>query len=308
MQREVLEGLSGTPKTLPCKYFYDQRGSQLFDSICELPEYYPTRTEEAIMQRHAHEMANAIGPSALVLELGSGSSTKTRHLLDQLLRPAVYVPMDISREHLHAAADRIAQEFDDLEVVPQYGDFNHDLVLPEHHTPVDRRVVYFPGSTIGNLVPDEAQALLARIAQFVGVGGGLLVGIDLQKDPAVLEAAYNDSQGVTAAFNKNLLRRLVRELGATIQLDQFEHGAIYNSMEHRIEMHLVSRGDQTLRVGGMQFEMRKGETIRTELSHKYHLEAFAAMATPAGWKQEQAWTDPQGYFAVVYFQAIGGDS
>lgn len=299
-RRDVVAGLSSTPKKLPCKYFYDRVGSRLFDQICELPEYYLTRTEQAIMTRHADEMADRIGPRAMLLELGSGSSTKTRTLLSALHRPAVYVPIDISREHLLDAAARIAKEFDDIEVIPLHGDFHRQLTSPQSNTAIDRRVVYFPGSTIGNLVPTDAEAMLGRIARLVRRGGGLLIGIDLVKDSEVLVAAYNDAQGVTARFNKNLLQRINCELDGGFELGRFAHRAIYNRDLQRIEMHLESCGPQRVRVGGKPFEFADGETIRTELSHKYRLEDFERMAAKAGLKIQQVWTDRREYVAVVY--------
>lgn len=299
-RRDVVAGLSANPKMLPSKYFYDRRGSQLFDEICELEEYYLTRTEQSIVDEHAGAMAERIGRRAMLLELGSGSSTKTRTLLSAVHRPAVYVPIDISHEHLLEAAAGIAEEFPDIEVIPLHGDFGRQLKAPASDTRVDHRVVYFPGSTIGNLVPSEAEALLVRMARLAGEGGGVLIGIDLKKDPAVLEAAYNDTRGVTARFNKNLLRRINRELSGTFDLARFTHKAIFNREHARIEMHLVSRGAQTVSVGGKHFEFADGETVRTELSHKYRLEEFEKMARRAGLEVEQVWTDRREYVAVIY--------
>lgn len=298
---DVLHGLRMSQKTLPSKYFYDQRGSQLFDRICEQSEYYPTRTEIAIMRKHAEQMAELVGPATMLIELGSGSSMKTGELLRHLPRPVCYVPVDISREHLLEAADRIAQQFPDIEVAPVSADFSTDFDLPETETNVDRRVVYFPGSTIGNFRPHDATKLLARIAALVGDEGGLLVGFDLHKDRQTLENAYNDAAGLTAGFNKNLLRRMNQELESNFSLDQFQHRAIYNDSMSRIEMHLVSNHSQQVKIGEDQIEFEAGETIRTELSHKYHIESFAQLAIQAGFDAGQVWTDPRELFAVGYY-------
>lgn len=298
---DALEGLGDHPKWLPSKYFYDQLGSQLFEQICEVEEYYPTRTEISIMRSKAADMAREIGVGAMLIELGSGSSTKTGWLLKELSRPLVYVPIDISREHLFQSAERIASEFRDIEVRPLHADFGSTLQLPEHETVVKKRVAYFPGSTIGNFRPADALALLRRVARMVGPGGGLLIGFDLVKSPAVLEQAYNDSAGVTAAFNLNLLTRLNRELGGDFALSQFEHQAVYNDALERVEMHLVSQSDQFVCLGGESISFAAGETIRTELSHKYRVDSFRELANKAGFELEQFWTDEQELFAVAYF-------
>lgn len=298
---DALEGLQAERKWLPSKYFYDQRGSQLFDQICELEEYYPTRTEIAIMHDHAAEMAQAIGSHAMLIELGSGSSIKTGWLLKEIERPLAYVPVDISGDHLYESAERIAEEFEDVEVLPLHADFAGSMKLPECETEVHRRVVYFPGSTIGNFRPHDARELLHRLAKLVGEGGGLLIGFDLVKSTETLEAAYNDSQGVTAAFNLNLLERMNAELGSDFAVDQFRHQAIYNAKLERIEMHLVSLQQQRVRLGDKVIEFERGETIRTELSHKYRKESFCELAADAGFAQSQVWTDSAEQFAVAYF-------
>ncbi|HVF11165.1 MAG TPA: L-histidine N(alpha)-methyltransferase, partial [Abditibacteriaceae bacterium] len=238
-REEVLHGLQQPQKELPCKYFYDERGSHLFDQICRLEEYYPTRTELAIMQEHAGAMAQLLGRGCLLIEYGSGSSLKTRVLLDHLAAPAAYVPIDISRAHLMRSAGRLAAAYPGLKVLPVCADYTTDFTLPTCHRPIARKAVYFPGSTIGNFDPTQAQNFLCHIAEICGVGGGLLIGIDLKKDACILEPAYNDARGVTAAFNLNLLRRINRELGADFQLDRFQHYAFYNEELGRIEMHLV---------------------------------------------------------------------
>jgi dimethylhistidine N-methyltransferase len=299
LRRDVLEALARRPhKELPTQYLYDARGSALFERICELPEYYPTRTELGIMERDAEAMARGVGPRALLIEYGSGSSIKTQRLLEPLREPAGCVLVDISREHLLASAARLAVDFPHVEVLPVCTDFTAPFSVPRPQGAVRRRVVYFPGSTIGNFLPGAATRLLQQMAAQVGPGGGLLIGTDLRKDPAVLEAAYDDAQGVTAAFNKNLLRRINRELGADFRLDAFTHRAIYDEELGRIEMLLVSREAQVVRVAGRRFELAAGEAIRTEYSHKYTIDGFHRMAAAAGWRAEEVWEDPQEWFAV----------
>jgi len=302
---DVVEGLRHRPKSLPCKYLYDRRGSMLFDRICGLAEYYVTRAELAIMRRFAAQMGDVLGPRVLVIEYGSGSSVKTRLLLDNLVDPAGYVPVDISQRHLKESAERLAREYPHVEVSPVCGDFTCPFELPETSREAAARVVYFPGSTIGNFDSRAAVDLLSGIAGICGLGGGLLIGIDLKKDRTVLEAAYNDRQGVTAAFNMNLLRRINRELGADFDLDRFEHRAVYNESAGRIEIGLVSRCRQEVVIAGERFELRKGEEIRTEHSHKYTLDQFTAMASEAGLKLRRYWTDSLVRFAVLYFEVAG---
>jgi L-histidine N-alpha-methyltransferase len=294
---DIIAGLRDTPKHVSPMYFYDARGSALFDRICTLPEYYPTRTELGILRRHAGAMAAAIGPRALLVEYGSGSSTKTRLLLDRLAEPAAYVPVDISREHLLASAEALAAHYPKLRVVPVCADFTARFALPEV-TGADRVVGYFPGSTIGNFGPAEARKFLADVAEQCGPGGALLIGVDLQKPRAVLEAAYDDARGVTAEFNRNLLRRANRELGADFDLAAFDHRAFWNAALGRVEMHLVSRRDQVAHVAGRAIPFAKGETIHTENSHKYELAGFAALAEAAGFGVERVWTDDAGLFSV----------
>jgi dimethylhistidine N-methyltransferase len=297
---DVVTGLSRRPRRLPCKYFYDQRGSHLFDRICQLDEYYPTRTELAIMQKHAGAMAAATGYGASLIELGSGSSLKTRLLLDALPDLASYVPVDISREHLQSSALRLARSYPRLSIKPVAADFTRDFYVPQAALG-RKRVVYFPGSTIGNFRPADAQRLLQNIARLAGSGGGLLIGIDLVKDRNLLIAAYNDAAGVTAEFNLNLLDRINRELSGTFDLDAFRHQAIYNGARQRIEMHLVSTQSQSARVGDRRFRFELGETICTEFSHKYTIDQFAALAAPAALRLQHVWTDERRWFAVLYF-------
>jgi L-histidine Nalpha-methyltransferase len=297
---DVLRGLGAPEKELPCKYFYDETGSALFEQITELEEYYPTRTELDIMERHATEMAGLFGSRCLLIEYGSGSSVKTRRLLDQLRDPAGYVPVDVSGEHLRRSAHALGEEYPNIEVLPLCADFTRPLRLPACRKPATRRVVYFPGSTLGNFTPGDAIALLRETAVLCGRDGGLLLGIDLRKDPCVMEAAYNDRRGVTAAFNRNILVRINRELGADFDLDQFAHRAFYNTAKERIEMHLVSCRDQVVRVGSVPFFFAAGESIHTENSHKYSLPALTDLAEASGLVVERVWTDERRYFSVVY--------
>jgi L-histidine N-alpha-methyltransferase len=300
---DVLRGLGASQKSLPCKYFYDEAGSALFERITELDEYYPTRTELALMERYAPAMAGLLARRCLLIEYGSGSSVKTRLLLDHAHELAGYVPVDVSAAHLRQTAAALAAQYPRVDVLPLAADFSRPLTLPLARHAVARRVVYFPGSTIGNFVPDDAVALLKQTAALSGAGGGLLLGADLQKDLAILEAAYNDAKGVTAAFNLNLLARINRELGADFALDRYSHRAFYNAPEERIEMHLVSRQDQRVRIGDAEFFIARGEGIHTENSYKYTLPGLAALAKAAGFTVDRTWTDDRNYFTVQYWSA-----
>ncbi len=300
---DLLDGLRRTHKRIPCKYLYDERGSELFERICALPEYYLTRTELAIMDRHAGEMAGALGPRCLVVEFGSGSGRKTALLLDHLKEPAAYVPIDIAGEALARAARRIAAAHPGLEVRPVRADYTDPVDLPRPRATFARRAVYFPGSTIGNFTLPEARRFLGRVAALVGPGGAALVGADLRKDPRVLEAAYDDARGITAAFNLNLLERANRELGADFSTDRFRHAARYDRRRGRIEMHLVSRQAQRVRLPGATIPLARGESILTEYSYKYTLEGLARLAAGAGMTMRRAWTDARAWFAVVYLEA-----
>lgn len=295
---DVLNGLAGSEKTIPCKYFYDAIGSRLFERICDQPEYYPTRTELAIMRRHGAAMAAACGPQCLLIEYGSGSGDKSRLLLERLDTPAGYVPIDVARETLLHSAQTLAHSFAHLEVLPVCADFTQPLELPAPARTPRRRVVYFPGSTIGNLTPDEAAALLRQTARLCGPGGGFLLGVDLKKDPALLHAAYNDRAGVTAAFNLNLLTRINRELGGDLDPAGFWHHAFYNPTVGRIEMHLVSRVEQRLHFGGASFAVAEGESIRTEYSYKYSPAEVRRLAAAGGFAVRQAWFDDAAWFGV----------
>ena len=301
---EVLAGLARSRKQLPCKFFYDRRGSQLFDQICELPEYYLTRTELQILHDHASEMAELLGPRCRFVEYGSGSSSKTRLLLDELHSPASYVPLDISREHLLESAARICAGYPQLKVYPVCADYTKAFALPDGEG-ARRTVIYFPGSTIGNFDPHDARAFLRAAAQRVGIGGGMLTGVDLKKDPSLLHAAYNDASGITAAFNLNLLARINRELDGNFALDRFAHYALYNPRLGRIEMHLVSQAAQTVAAAGRNFAFAEGESIFTESSYKYTLAGFDSLAGASGWHVERVWTDPLKLFSVQYLTVCG---
>jgi dimethylhistidine N-methyltransferase len=299
---EVLRGLSRPQKELPPKLFYDERGSQLFDQITELDEYYPTRTELLITQTYAGEIAERLGPGCLLVEYGSGSSLKTRLLLDSLPSLAGYMPVDISAEYLAQAAAALALRYPQIDIQPICADYTADFQLPLPDTAPRRTAVYFPGSTIGNLHPDEAVRLMAQMRRLAGRDGALLIGADLQKDRAVLERAYNDAAGVTAAFNLNMLARLNRELDATFDLELFEHRAVYNQQRHRIEMHLISLRQQLVQVAGLPFPFAAGESILTECSYKYTMWSFADLAFRAGLMVRKVWTDPQELFSLQYLE------
>jgi L-histidine N-alpha-methyltransferase len=298
LTNDVLAGLKKQPKELSPVWFYDELGSFLFDNICELPEYYITRTELQIMQAHAAEMAQLIGAEAAVIELGSGTSMKTRLLLDRLERPLAYVPVDISREHLFAAAGALSRDYPNLHIVPVCADFTQPFELPQFIRTAQRRIVYFPGSTLGNFDRTQAQALLAQMRDLIGRNGAVLIGIDLYKDPRILERAYADSAGVTAEFNLNALRHVNRELGANFDLDAFEHLALWVEEQSRIEMHLVSKKDQVVIVGGEKIRIASGEHLRTEYCHKYTLESFSGLAATAGLAVRCVWMDPDKLFSV----------
>lgn len=296
---ELRAGLAARPHRIAPKWFYDAQGSAWFDRICELPEYYPTRTELALLDRHAEAMAACIGAGAEILEFGAGSSRKVRVLLDALDAPRRFVPVDISGDHLAAAAAQLRADYPRLEVLPLAADFTvGELPLPPA---VGRRVGFFPGSSIGNFAPAEAQRLLTRFAGWLG-GGGLLVGVDLVKSPALLHAAYNDAQGVTAAFNLNLLARANRELGADFDLSAWEHAAFYNPPEQRIEMHLMSRRAQVVTIGGERFAFEEGESVHTEDSYKYTVPGFQALARRAGWQPRAVWTDAARRFSLHWLE------
>lgn len=299
--REALDGLLGRPKTLPCKYFYDRRGSALFDRICELDEYYPTRTELGIMQMQAAHMAEMFGEGDVLVELGSGSSIKTRLLLDRLKCLAGYVPVDISGDHLEQTAGRLRRDYPHLAVVPVAADYTAPFAIPMGSG--SRVVVYFPGSTIGNFHEVQALGFLRRIRGLCGEHGALLIGVDLRKDIDVLERAYNDAEGVTAEFNLNLLVRMNAELGADFDRNAWRHEAVYNAAYGRIEMHLVSLRAQTVALGGEVIAFAEGESIWTESSYKYTLSGFADLAREAGFAVDRVWTDERQWFSVQMLKA-----
>lgn len=300
---DVLAGLSQPQKTLPCKYFYDETGSRLFDRICELPEYYPTRTEMALLSAKGDEIAACVGASAQIVEYGCGSVRKIRMLLDALDNPASYVAVDISREHLLNAAAALAADYPGLEVHALCADFTKPFeVPPTNGDPDARRVGFFPGSTLGNFSQRDAVEFLAGAAVSLGPGGGMVIGIDLKKDESILHAAYNDSQGVTAAFNLNLLRRVNRDLGGNFDLSLFRHVARYDAAKGRIEMHLTSETEQTVKIAGRTFRFREGESIHTENSHKYSIEEFQGIAREAGFAHRKVWTDPDRLFSIHYLE------
>jgi dimethylhistidine N-methyltransferase len=301
LRAEAIDGLGQAQKSLPCKYFYDALGARLFEAMTELPEYYPTRTELGIMSASVHEMAETIGSHATLVEFGSGVGLKTQKLLDALVEPAGCVLIEISRAALEASAHQLADRYEDMEIIAVCADYTQTLRLPRPRRPSSRTVAFFPGSTIGNFTHDEATRFLERVAELVGQGGGLLIGIDRKKDPSVIEAAYNDSLGVTAAFNLNILRRL-NQVGADFDLKGFHHQAPYVAEEGRIEMHLVSRRDQSVRIGNTTVGFAEGERIVTEHSHKYDLEQFEEMARSAGFVLTDHWSDDRDWFSICFLE------
>jgi len=298
--QEIISGLQQTEKMISPKYFYDERGSQLFDQITTLPEYYPTETEFGIMRESIDEIAGLIGPQASLIEYGSGSSRKTRVLLEHLNEQAVYVPVDISEEHLLESARQLRSEFASLEVLPVVADFTKRFALPSPTVMPLRNIVYFPGSTIGNFTHAAAGDLLEVMYHEAGENGAMLIGVDLQKDPHIIERAYNDSAGVTAEFNLNMLRHLNREYGSDFDLDSWSHEAHYNESEGRVEIRLINATMQTIHIGQEQVIIDEGEGILTEYSHKYTLAGFAEMAEQSGFEVERVWTDANDLFSVQY--------
>jgi dimethylhistidine N-methyltransferase len=299
---EVIEGLSDSPRTLPCKLLYDEKGSELFEKICDLPEYYPTRTEMAIMRRYAGEMADRLGPRVRLVELGSGASTKTPLLLETLEDPVAYVPVEISRSALTEACDRIAERFPELPLQPVVADYTRRFELPEPPAEPRRTAAYFPGSTIGNFHRDEARDFLAGVAELVGPGGALLIGVDLRKPADVLLPAYDDAAGVTAAFNRNILRHINEQTGSDFDPDAFHHEARWNDDHGRVEMHLVADRDHDAAVDGTTFRFDKGESIWTESSYKHTLAGFAELAGGL-FDVAEVWRDAAGRFSVQCLEA-----
>ncbi len=304
---DIIQGLCASPPYISAKYFYDENGSRLFEKICNTEEYYPTRTEVDIIRDNIDDIVNVLGKDCLLIEPGSGDSYKVRLLLDAL-RPIAYLPIDISKRYLQDEAKKLAAEFTWLKVHAICADFTGNdfsgkLALP-HHVSVTNKVAFFPGSTIGNFEPEQAVKVLEEIKMMVGEQGGLLIGVDLQKDTAILNAAYNDKEGYTAQFNKNLLLRINRELGANFNPEQFQHHAFYNEQKHRIEMHLLSIIDQQVDIGNERFLFKKDQSILTEYSHKYSIELFQQLAAQAGFQRVKTWLDEKSLFSLHYFTVV----
>ncbi|MEM9064775.1 MAG: L-histidine N(alpha)-methyltransferase [Planctomycetota bacterium] len=303
MRAEILEGLEAAgQKSTPAKYLYDARGSELFDTITGLDEYYPTRTELSILEQHGDAISSEVGAGAVVIEPGAGGSLKISKLLSALDQPAGYIPIEISRTHLASLASDIASEFPTIDVVSICADFTQPVEFDDA-APEGRRLVFFPGSTIGNLDSAERHELLKRFAEIMGPTGLLLIGTDLQKPTDVLIPAYDDGEGVTAAFNRNLLFRLNRELDADFAVDRFLHEARYNDEAHRIEMHLVASRDERVKIGGRLIEFKAGESIHTENSHKFTIDSFNMEAVTSGLIPIKTWTDPRSYFALRLYRS-----
>jgi dimethylhistidine N-methyltransferase len=301
---DILDGLTAEQKRIAPKYFYDERGSELFDRICELPEYYPTRTELTVMREHADDIARLVGPRARVIELGAGSTLKIRLLLDHLIEPVAYVPVDISADYLRKQAEDLARDYPDLHVHPVCADFTEPFKMPCHDVEPDRNFVFFPGSTIGNFSRRQALELLESMAFVAHRDGVALIGVDLRKDPKLLRAAYNDRAGVTAQFNLNVLERLNRELGADFELHNFRHSAVYDEDRGRVEMRLVSTRPQTVRIAGTEVDFARDEYIITEHSHKYSVDEFRDLARQAGFAPVEVWCDDDRLFSVHFVRVL----
>lgn len=298
--REAVAGLGTRPRSLPCKYLYDARGSELFESICRTPEYYVTRADLALHDAHLPEIASLIGADAHVIEFGSGAGVKTRRLLASLNTPRAYTPIEISAAALTQSTRALSADFPDIEIVPVQADYTRpiDDAALRLDPPAERRIVYFPGSTISNFEHAEAAVFLERMGRMAGPDGAVLIGVDLLKDRATLLAAYDDAEGVTAAFNLNLLERMQRELDAGLDPDAFDHQARYNDELARIEMHLVARRPTKIAIGKHEFALERGESIHTESSHKYSIESFRELASRAGLRSDRTWLDPDGLFSM----------
>ena len=299
--RDALAGLASEPRTLPCKYLYDERGAALFRQICELPEYYITRAEMEILATHGDEIATLLRPRSQIVGLGTGGGRKARSLLTQLADPISYMPVDIDEVSLTASAAQLSDAIPALEVLPVVADFMQEFALPEPSRKADRVVIYFPGSTVGNLEPQPACLFLERLAKIAAPGGALLIGVDLQKSPDIIERAYNDAAGVTAEFNLNLLVRANRELDADFDISQWQHRAIYNPLDARIEMHLISRERQVVHLDEQAFEFTAGEWIVTEYSYKHSRNGFIGLARRVGFEFQRLWTDRQERFGLFLF-------
>ncbi len=298
---EIINGLSSKQKKLPSKLFYDERGSELFDLICELEEYYPTRTEKKILEDNLEEIISVFQENTLFIEFGSGSSQKTKLLLERIPFLSGYIPIDISEKHLNKSVESLKEAFPELEIFPMAADYTQPLQFPELHHIVEHKITFFPGSTIGNFLPDDARKFLNLIASECGEGGGLLIGVDLKKDKEILEAAYNDNRGVTAEFNLNMLRHINREFGFDFDLSKFCHRAIYNDEMGRIEMHIVSLENQIVNGFGKLFRIIENEYILTEYSHKYSIQNFEELASDS-FNVKKVWTDPDSLFSLQFFE------
>jgi len=304
MLKEVVNGLNKPQKELPCKFFYDEEGSLLFDQICGLDEYYITRTELSIMEDYIDEIADFLDDKLMFIEYGSGSSEKIKIILDHVNKIKVYVPIDISGDHLIKSAAQIASEYRYIEVIPLWADYNKPFTIPHPESVIEQKIVYFPGSTIGNFHPADAVSFLKGIAKVVGKSGGLIIGVDLKKDRKILQQAYNDYQGITAAFNLNQLKHLNDRLNTSFDLNAFEHDAFYNTEKSRIEMHLVSKRDQSVQLNGATIHFKQGETIWTESSYKYDINEFAYLAREAGFETKRVWRDKKHLFSVHYLEVV----
>lgn len=302
---DIIKGLSKNRKTLPCKYFYDERGSQLFEQICELDEYYITKTEIQLLESIKHEISDYIGPQANIIEPGSGAGEKVQILLSALQHVNRFMPLDISSEILFESAKVINERFPDIAVTPLVGDFTkfESLKLSTDFLNHNKNVIYFPGSTIGNFEPFEAKSLLESFVKKLKANGALLIGVDLVKELSILEPAYDDSQGITEQFNKNILHRINKEFDADFDVDAFEHKAYFDEDRSRIEMHLVSKQEQKVTIEDKEFLFMKDESIHTENSHKYSIPSFKLLAESAGWTSVKCWTDPQKLFSIHYFES-----
>jgi dimethylhistidine N-methyltransferase len=300
---EIIAGLKSHPKQLSPKFFYDERGSRLFEKICELEEYYPTRTELKILSESVAEIAEALGAHCALFEFGSGSSTKTKILLNHLEKLSAYLPIDISRDFLHQTAKKLSEHYPTLPIIPICADFTQEITLKKISLPPHlKKVAYLSGSTLGNFLPNDAQELLRSIARLIGSGGQLLLGMDLVKDTRVLERAYNDDQGVTAEFNLNILHRIKNLFAPELEPNFFEHRAFYNSAKNRIEMHLVCRQETSITIDGQAIHFVQDETIHTENSYKYTLQSLEQLASKAGFEMLRMWTDQRAYFGVFLLE------
>jgi dimethylhistidine N-methyltransferase len=297
---EVLLGLTKSPKSLPCKFFYDSKGSQLFNQICDLEEYYPTRTELAILQSCKQDIRTLVGKNSLIIEYGSGGSQKIRLLLNILDNPLAYLPIDISKDYLFADAQELSRDFPDLEIIALCADYTKSLILPPIDLKFAKKIVFFPGSTIGNLDYDDAKQLLVNTTKILDYDDALLIGVDLKKDPSILNSAYNDKKGITAQFNLNLLTRINESLQANFNLANFAHYAFYNQQKGRIEMHIISLVKQSIFIDDLEFRLEKDELIHTENSYKYHIQEFQLLAEESGFTPTKVWTDTSNLFSVHY--------